>query len=103
MSAKPVSDNALSSSATAASVNFGYFVSGLAVTNDGANAVWVKAWGEHDTVATLTTTTTGARKILPGATFVWRWNPLSEDGHGYKGFSHICDTGLTSTLRWFAK
>lgn len=104
--ASPDGNNALSSSDTSAFVGFKEAHSTFAVSNDGASAVWVRVFTDREVLelsTTIATTTKGALKIPAGRTVVWNFNKTTEEGHGYRGFSHICDTSASTTLRWFAK
>jgi lipopolysaccharide export system protein LptC len=100
----PESGNAVSATQASALVTFANTHRSVFIANDGTtDYVTIRVWQESETPTAITTTTNGAIRLPPGAAITYGWDDSAEIGIGYKGFSHICDTGKTATVRWLAK
>jgi len=100
----PESGNAVSATETSALVTFANTHRSVLIVNDGTtDYVAVRVWQESETPTAITITTNGAIRLPPGAAITFGWDDSAEIGIGYKGFSHICASGKTATVRWLAK
>jgi len=88
------SNNALESTATVANVAFTGAKQDVQWVSSCTNAVWVRVWAGNETVAAITTASSGAFKVAAGESMKWTWK--SQDGGiGFTSFSHITAAGAT--------
>ena len=104
----PESNNALESTAVVAVVSFTTAKQDVQWVSECTNAVWVRVWGGDETVAAITTASSGAIKIAPGESQTWSWK-AQDGGIGFKAMSHItaggatCEAAGAGTSKWLAK
>lgn len=73
-------------------------------TNDGTKDAVIRVFESCETVATITTANTKARRIKPGEGWGLGWIGGRSCGTGFGGFAHVAAAaGETTSVRWFAE
>lgn len=93
------SNNAVASGEVSATIALARQRKEVHVTNDGPAPSWVYVWECDQTPTAITTSTSGARKILPGEGWGLSFPPETSAC----AVTHITAAGTTATLRLFAQ